>query len=77
MSDMTSVTRHTGLALRLERVARDVKARDLASAMGVTSGWVSRIESRRVVPTDTAEKYLAALATFPTVTNASDAPSAA
>lgn len=59
--------RTSGLALRLQRTAKDVKAIDLARVMDVTPGWVSRIESRRVVPEETATKYLDALATFATV----------
>lgn len=73
MTDMRERT--SGLSLRLQRIARDVKAVDLAAAMGVTPGWVSRIESRRLVPDDSVQKYLTALATFPTI--AADTPDAA
>lgn len=57
----------TGMDLKLKRVAADVKAKDLADAMGVTDSRVSRIESSRTVTEDAAARYLAALATLATV----------
>jgi transcriptional regulator with XRE-family HTH domain len=74
---MTTMTA-TGLSLKLQRVARDVKAQDLAARMNVSNSTVSRIESSRVVSDERAAAYLAALATFRTVANdGTDAPQAA
>lgn len=57
----------TGLELKLKRVAADVKAVDLAAAMGVTPSRISVIEGmRRSNTPETVERYLAALATCAT-----------
>ena len=53
----------TGLELRLKRVAADVKAKDVAAAMGVTTSYVSRIEGRRIVTQDMWDRYVSALDT--------------
>jgi DNA-binding transcriptional regulator YiaG len=58
----------TGLHLKLQRVAADVSQIQLAKAMGVGNWIVSRLEARRVVPLEVAERYLAALATCSTPT---------
>lgn len=57
----------TGLDLKLRRVAADVKARDLASALGVSDSRISRIENSRIVTEEAAGRYLRALATLATV----------
>lgn len=58
----------TGLELKLLRVAADVKAKDLANAMGVKGPRISIIEgSRRPVTASTKERYLSALQTLATV----------
>jgi transcriptional regulator with XRE-family HTH domain len=62
----------TGLELKLRRTARRVKAKDLARQMGVSNTSVSHIESRAIVTAQSAERYLAALATFPDVAAASE-----
>ena len=53
----------SGKDLKLQRVAADVKTKDLASAMGVTASRVSRIENTRTVTPDAEGKYLEALFT--------------
>lgn len=53
----------TGLELKLKRVAADVKSKDLAAALGVTTSYVSRIEGRRVVTPEMHDRYVAALTT--------------
>lgn len=65
----------TGKDLKLQRVAADVRVKDLATAMGVTDSRVSRIENSRIVTEDAAAKYVTALATL--ATNATDGRSAA
>ena len=67
----------TGLELKLRRISLDVKAKDLATALGRTSAYVSRIEARRVVAPDVASEYLSALATLSTVTTPQTAQDAA
>lgn len=67
----------TGLDLKLARVARFVKATDLAARMGTSPSAVSRIESRFAVDPAIAKKYRDALATFPAVTTAQEGPEAA
>lgn len=58
----------TGLDLKLKRVARRVKVIDLADRMGYSHhSRISQIEATAVVPPDTAQRYLEALATFPEV----------
>lgn len=52
----------SGLDLKLRRVAADVRAKDIADAMGVHRTRISRIESSRTVTPDTSSRYLAALA---------------
>lgn len=56
----------TGKDLKLKRIDADVKAKDLAAAMGVEPSRVSYIESRRVVTDEARDKYLAALLTCTT-----------
>lgn len=53
----------TGMDLKLQRVAADVKAKDLAAAMGVTDSRVSRIENSRLVTPEAEQRYLIALHT--------------
>lgn len=53
----------SGKDLKLQRVAADVKVKDLASAMGVTDSRISRIENSRIVTPDAEARYLAALTT--------------
>lgn len=55
----------TGLDLKVERIRRDVKVKDLAQQVGRHPAWVTRIEARRSVPAAQAQTYrdgLAALA---------------
>lgn len=51
----------TGKDLKLQRVAADVRTKDLALAMGVTDSRVSRIENSRIVTDAALTRYLAAL----------------
>jgi DNA-binding transcriptional regulator YiaG len=64
--EATTPVRHSGLDLKLMRVAADVRTSDLAFAMGVTDSRISYIEGRRVVTETAAERYLSALATLTT-----------
>lgn len=57
----------TGISLKLERTARRVRVKDLAAAMECTPAYISNIESRAVVTDKTANRYLKALVTLPTV----------
>ena len=74
---MTPMIRRSGLDLRVERVKRDIKAQDLAAAMGVKPSSLSRLEASRNVTDKAAQRYLTALATFPTVTTPVDGQDAA
>lgn len=58
---MCKMAHMTGLDLKLKRVAADVKAKDLASAMGVTDARVSHIEKGRTVTPEAETRYLDAL----------------
>jgi plasmid maintenance system antidote protein VapI len=51
----------SGKDLKLKRVAADVQAKDLATAMGVTDSRVSHIEGQRRVTPEAEARYLAAL----------------
>lgn len=62
----------TGKDLKLRRVDADVKAIDLASAMRVSPSRISYLETRRLVTSEAAERYLAALDTC--VTKSTDVP---
>ena len=53
----------SGLALKLERVGRRVKARVLATAMGVSASRVTAIEREQFVSPEMAARYRAALDT--------------
>lgn len=55
-----------GHDLKVERVKANVKAFDVAAAMGVHHSTVSRIESRWYVEQEVINRYLAALATCST-----------
>ena len=57
----------TGLDLKVRRIRLDIKANRLAAAAGKHPAWVSRIESRRIVPSHIAREYLDALATLATI----------
>jgi transcriptional regulator with XRE-family HTH domain len=46
------------------RVAKRVKAKDVAARMGVPHSRISYLESREAVTETAASRYLAALATF-------------
>ena len=63
MNDMQT----TGPDLQLRRVAMGITQVRLAEAMGVTTNWITRRESKARVKAEDAEKYLAGLATFGTV----------
>lgn len=65
----------TGLDLKLRRVAADVRTKDLAQAMDVTSSRVAHIEKLRIVTPEAEGKYLAALRTC--ITKSTDTASAA
>lgn len=67
----------TGMTLKLERVARQVKATDLAERMGVSRAYLSTLENRYAVKPDKAENYRKALATFPAIPTAPEGQSAA
>lgn len=56
----------SGMDLKLQRVAADITARDLAAVMGCHPSRVNYIEGRRLVTPTAAEKYRAALATLTT-----------
>ena len=59
---------YTGMDLKLRRTRLRVTTIALADRAGWKSRQrISQIEALAVVPQDTAEKYLAALATFPDV----------
>lgn len=67
----------SGLDLKLRRVARRVKVKDLADAMGYNRhSRVSQIEATAVVTQEAAERYLSALETFPEVAGASSSTEA-
>lgn len=53
----------TGMELRLQRIAADVRVKELAAAMGVTPSRISYIESRRYPTVEATDRYLAALDT--------------
>jgi predicted transcriptional regulator len=57
----------TGLELKLQRVAADVRSGVLARAMGVHPSRITYIERSRVVAPHIVERYVAALATCTTV----------
>lgn len=67
----------TGMDLKLQRVARQVKATDLAARMGVSRSYLSQLESRYAVQPDAASRYRDALATFPSLVRPSDGQDAA
>ena len=67
----------TGMDLKLERVARQVKAMDLAARMGVSRSYLSQLEARYSVQPDMAERYREALATFPSLARPTEPASAA
>lgn len=67
----------SGKDLKLLRVAADVRASDLATAMGIQPSGVTYIESRRLVTEKARVRYLTALATFATSKTASDGQDAA
>lgn len=61
---------NTGMDLKVRRT----KLRVTTIALAERGGWksrqrISQIEALAVVPSETAERYLAALATFPDVVN--------
>lgn len=62
-----------GKTLKLKRIDADVKAKDVAQAMGVTPGRVSAIENSRVLTEQTVDQYLRALATLTTTTTSESA----
>lgn len=66
----------SGLDLKLERVARQVKASDLAERMTVSRSWLSQLESRHSIKPDVARRYRESLATFPSLATQSDGASA-
>lgn len=52
----------TGLDLKLKRITAGVKAQDVAAAMGISSGRLSRIESQSAVTLTLGQRYLDGLA---------------
>jgi hypothetical protein len=56
----------TGIELKVQRIRAEVKAKDLAEALGWSASKVSLIERRANVPPADAEAYVAKLATFST-----------
>ena len=73
MSDETL----TGHDLRVRRVTADVRIKELADVMGVPPSSVSRLENSRRVTDRMRERYVTALATFPTSQTTPDGQSAA
>lgn len=67
----------TGMALKLERTARNVKQSALAARMGVSADKVSRLENRYAVDPDMARQYRKALATFPSLASPAEPQEAA
>jgi transcriptional regulator with XRE-family HTH domain len=67
----------TGLELKLQRIAADVRVKDLAQEMGVTDSRISYIESRRYPTTAAVDRYLAALDTCITKSTSAGAKGAA
>lgn len=65
----------TGMDLKLRRVAADVRVKDLAGAMGVTSSRISHIERSRIVTPEAEAGYVAALSKC-TTTNTGTASAA-
>lgn len=65
---VNSNTAHSGLDLKLARVAARVKQRALGAAMGVTESRISSIEREAIVTPKLAERYLRALDTCRTGT---------
>lgn len=63
-------TPRTGLDLKLARVARRIKQKPLAEAMGVSASRVAAIEREAVVTPELAARYMAALDTCGTGTSA-------
>ena len=57
---------YSGLDLRLMRTAAQVRATDLAEAMGVGSSRIAYIEKLPVVTVTAAQRYIVALATLTT-----------
>jgi predicted GH43/DUF377 family glycosyl hydrolase len=57
---------YSGLDLKLMRVAAQVRATELAEAMGVGSSRIAYIEKRPVVTVTAAQRYIVALATLTT-----------
>lgn len=59
---------HTGMDLKVRRTRKRVTTIALAERAGWKSRQrISQIEALAVVPVDSADRYLAALATFPDV----------
>lgn len=52
------MTPMTGLDLKLKRITAGVKAQDVAAAMGISSGRISRIESQSAVTLALGQRYL-------------------
>ena len=64
----------TGMDLKLRRTRKRVTTIDLAERAGWKSRQrISQIEALAIVPTDSADRYLTALATFPDVVTSSEA----
>lgn len=66
-----------GMTLKLERIARYVKATDLAARMGVSRAYLSQLEARGAIQPEAADRYRKALATFPSLTSPAEPPEAA
>lgn len=68
----------TGLDLKLRRVRKQIKVKDLAREIGVSSSRLSRIESPNNRVTDSMfRRYTEALDTFGTSSTSQDGRSAA
>lgn len=67
----------TGMDLKVARVRRMVTQAQLAERMGIHPLTVLRMEQRAVVRPAMADRYHAALATFPSLTRPAEGPEAA
>lgn len=63
-----SNTHMTGLELKVQRVASEVRSKEIARVMGVDPSRITHIEASRKVTPETVRRYLAALSMCTTTT---------